>query len=227
MADILKTLAARLPKRYQQTLKRYHFGRQIRRRRFRPKEQEYDSLHLLVSPGDWVVDVGANVGHYTSRLSELVGENGRVVAFEPVPETFELLAANVAILRTKNVTLINAAASDEACVAGMAIPKFQTGLDNNYMAQLSTSDACLQVLCLPVDSLCLPHPVSLVKIDAEGHELAVLKGMSGLLQRDHPTLIVEDNSAAVPELLEGYGYTNVKLPGSSNRLFRKIGSGAE
>jgi FkbM family methyltransferase len=227
MANILKTLAAQLPKRSQQTLKRYHFGRQIRRRRFRPREQEYDLLHTLVSPADWVVDVGANVGHYTSRLSELVGDQGRVVAFEPVPETFELLAANVAMLRTKNVTLINAAASDKACVAGMAIPKFRTGLDNNYMAQLSTMDSTLQVLCLPVDSLCLPHPVCLVKIDAEGHELSVLKGMAALLQRDHPTLIVEDNSAAVPELLEGYGYTNEKLPGSSNRLFRNSGSGTK
>jgi len=220
MADFLKTLAGRLPKRWQQNLKRFHFGRQIRLRRFSTWEPEYKLLSTFVSPGDWVVDVGANVGHYTVRLSELVGSQGRVVAFEPVPETFELLAANVAFLPTKNVTLINAAASDKVHLAGMTIPVSDTGLDNNYLAQLTTTAPTLQVLCLPIDALALPHAVRLVKIDAEGHEMPILEGMSGLLRRDHPILIVEDNTVAVAEFLESLGYTAEKLPGSSNRIFR-------
>ena len=46
----------------------------------------------MVSPRDWIVDVGANVGHYTKRLSELVGPKGRVIAFEPILETFSILS---------------------------------------------------------------------------------------------------------------------------------------
>jgi FkbM family methyltransferase len=223
MLNLLKRIAGRLPKRWQQSLKRFHFGRQIRRHRFVTREPEYEQLQNFVSPGDWVVDVGANVGHYTVRLSELVGSQGRVAAFEPVPETFELLAANVALLPSKNVTLINAAASDRAYVSSMSIPVCDTGLDNNYMAQLSTSGSGPRVLCLPIDDLHLPHAVRLVKVDAEGHELPVLKGMVDLLERDRPVLIVEDNDDAVTDWLEDLGYTGQKLPKSSNRLFQNHG----
>jgi ubiquinone/menaquinone biosynthesis C-methylase UbiE len=89
----LKKLAARLPLRWQQELKRRYFANQIRKHSFRAPEPEFEMLSPMVSAGDWVLDVGANIGQYTLRLSELVGESGRVISFEPVPETFELLAA--------------------------------------------------------------------------------------------------------------------------------------
>src|SRR5689334_11447094 len=111
MSDFLKRTAARLPNRWQQQLKRILFASQIRGGRFYTSEAEYALLSRLVSPGDWVLDIGANVGHYTVRFSELVHREGRVFAFEPVPETFELLAANTALAALNNITLINAAAS--------------------------------------------------------------------------------------------------------------------
>lgn len=221
IANILKAFAGRLPGRWQQTLKRIYFSRQIRRGRFQTGEPEYHLLSSWVASGDWVVDVGANIGHYALRLSELVGAQGRVIALEPVPETFELLAANVAGLATRNITLMNLAVSDQACLAGMTIPRGEGGLGNYYQAHLSATAAPLQVLCLPLDALDLPHEVRLVKIDAEGHELSVLRGMSGLLRRDHPILIVEDNSAAIVQFLHQFGYTDQKLPGSPNLVLRK------
>src|SRR5688572_25618258 len=127
MKLFLKRIAARLPDRWQQELKRRYFRSEIRRGRFRTNEREYGLLSALVSPEDWVLDVGANIGHYTVRFSELVGKLGRVISFEPVPETFELLAANIALI-TPNVTLINAAASDSTRVIGMEIPRFDSGL---------------------------------------------------------------------------------------------------
>ena len=222
MIKIVKKLAARLPKRWQQGLKRLRFGRQIRSRTFRTGEPEYDLLPGMISPGDWVLDIGANIGHYTVRFSELVGEQGRVISFEPVPDTFELLAANVALLPTKNVTLMNSAASDATRVVGIEIPKFvDTGLDNYYTAHLSEASSRLNVLCIAVDSLNLPHPLRLVKIDAEGHELPVPKGMRGLLERDHPILIIEDNDAEVADYLSEIGYSFEKIGESCNRLFRQ------
>lgn len=47
-----------------------------------------------MAPGDWALDIGANVGHYTKRMSDLAGPEGRVIAFEPVPDTFAVLCAN-------------------------------------------------------------------------------------------------------------------------------------
>jgi hypothetical protein len=60
----------------------------------------------------------------------------------------------------------------------------------------------------------------LAKIDVEGHELPVLRGMRALLERDHPVLIVETSSQETIELLHGLGYATERLPGSSNLLCR-------
>ena len=128
---LFNRFAARLPERWQSELKRIHFGRQIIRGTFETSEPEYKILSQLIKPGDWVIDIGANVGHYTKRFSELVGVHGRIIAFEPVPTTFALLAANVQLFAHANVTLINAAVSDKFGVVGMSIPRSSTGLTNS------------------------------------------------------------------------------------------------
>jgi len=222
---LLKRIAAALPPSWQNELKRIYFRRQIRRDSFVTPEPEFAILSTLISAGDWVIDVGANVGHYTKRFSELVGPTGRVIAFEPVPETFALLAANLQVLPKANVTLINAAVSDKTSLAGMSIPAFDTGLRNFYMAHLSdTPDRDLQVLTLCLDSLSITHKIALIKIDAEGHEAGVLRGMHQILLRDEPTLIVETSSGEIEDSLERIGYTHERLCSSPNVLFRAKGS---
>jgi FkbM family methyltransferase len=218
---LLKRIAASLPPLWQNELKRIYFRRQMRRSDFVTSEPEYAILPSLISPGDWVIDVGANVGHYTKRFSELVGATGRVIAFEPVPETFALLAANLQALSKANVTLINAAVSDKTNLAGMSIPAFDTGLRNFYQAHLSNSpDIGLQVLTLSLDSLNINNKIALIKIDAEGHEAGVLRGMHEIVLRDKPTLIVETGSREVEYSMETIGYTPQRLDGSPNVLFR-------
>ena len=81
MNSTIKRIAAKLPIRWQQELKRKHFGRQIDKERFYTDEKEYVLLEHLVNVGDWVLDIGANVGHYTAKLSKITGNEGRVIAF--------------------------------------------------------------------------------------------------------------------------------------------------
>ncbi len=222
---LLKRIAATLPPLWQNELKRIHFRRQMRRGTFVTPEPEYAILPTLISVGDWVIDVGANVGHYTKRLSELVGPTGRVIAFEPVPETFALLAGNLQVFQNTNVTLINAAVSDNTNLVGMSIPAFDTGLRNFYQAHLSdSSDSSLRVLTLCLNNLNFTHKITLIKIDAEGHEAGVLRGMHQILIRDKPTLIVETNSREIEDNLQRIGYTPERLDGSPNVLFRAKGS---
>ena len=216
----MKRVAARLPFSWQQQLKRWYFGRQIRSGGFVTEEKEFALLGSLVGSGDWVLDIGANVGHYVARLSDLVGPEGRVIAFEPVPATFELLASNVASLRHANVTLLNAAASDATRAVGMSMPSFESGLPNFYMARLGEGAGSVVVLTVPVDALGVPHRVKLVKIDAEAHEMSVLRGMTLLLERDHPTLIVEESSPDIAPHLERMGYVTERIERSSNAIFR-------
>lgn len=222
--NVLKRLAAALPASWQNDLKRAYFRRQIKKDLFTTSEPEYKNLHAFIAPGDWVIDVGANIGHYTKRLSELVGAGGRVIAVEPVPETFALLSSNVQHFTFKNVTLFNVAVSDKCEVVGMDIPSFETGLRNFYGAGVTAVGSGLsdlRVMTLRLDSLEIPNRIALAKIDVEGHELAVLRGMVELLRRDHPTLIVETSSDEVIGLVTGLGYDTEQLAGSPNRLFRQ------
>ena len=219
MIEILKTLASRFPVKYQQELKRFHFRREMKRSRFISGEAEYTMLESWIEKGDWVLDIGANIGHYAYKFSEIVGKNGRVIAFEPVPQTFELLAANTAHFPFKNITLVNMAASDNLKLLGIQMPKLNSGLDNYYEANLTNEMSEFSVMCVPVDSLKIVEQVRLVKIDVEGHELSVLKGMRALLERDHPILIVEDNTEGVTPFLSELGYTDKKYEKSPNRLY--------
>ena len=59
---------------------------------------ERDMLRDLIKPGMTAIDVGANIGTYTRFLAELVGDAGRIIAFEPHPRNYERLVLNVAAL---------------------------------------------------------------------------------------------------------------------------------
>ena len=215
----LKRLSSTLPLRAQQALKRRHFARQIRSGTFLTSEPEFGHLEEWIAAGDWVLDVGANIGHYTARLSKLVGADGRVLAFEPVTETFELLAANMAVAGARNVSLFNVAASAQMGVAGVALPQFSSGLTNYYMAGITSGEGEFKVLTLPLDCVMPSARVTLVKVDVEGHEYQALQGMRELLRRDHPRLIVEGASKEVETLLGELGYAFTTFPGSPNRVF--------
>jgi FkbM family methyltransferase len=220
---ILRRLAARLPARWQGELKRLHYRRRIRQGTFVSDEPEFPLLSRFAAPGDWVVDVGANVGFYTKRLAELVAPDGRVLAFEPVPETFVLLANNLESCSISNVTLFNVAVSETAGMAAMSIPRFDdSGLKNFYQARLlAEGESDLTVLTVSLDSLRIPKTIKLVKIDAEGHELSVLKGMRDTLARDRPVLIVEMPSQEAIALLASLGYAGTRIAESPNVVFNQ------
>lgn len=221
MIKVLKRLVSHLPLRCQQELKRIYFGIKIGKKSFKTNEKEFARLNEWVHVGDWVMDIGASIGHYSARLSEIVGTSGRVFAFEPVPETFELLSANMARYPYRNITLLNIAASETTGIIGINIPMWDTGLKNYYEAHVTNEETELSVVCMPVDSLSVPNPITLIKIDVEGHELSVLKGMQNLLKRDHPVLIVEGRSAEVAQYLESFGYKFEEAADSANRVFQR------
>lgn len=221
-SGLLKKAITMLPAHWQHEFKRIHYYRQIRQGRFATDEPEYAMLDSMIAQGDWVIDVGANIGHYTRKFSELVGAGGRVIAVEPVAETFDLLAANARQFAFHNVTLLNVAASDHTELAGMSVPAFATGLKNFYEAHLTEDNAEMRVLTISVDALELPSKVSLVKIDAEGHEVPVLRGMTKLLERDAPLLIVESARENLIEYLESLGYRSERLPESPNLIWRRV-----
>lgn len=215
---MLKRVASLLPGSVQLELRKVHHRRQIAKGLFDSDEPEYRMLDTFVSPGDWCLDIGANIGVYTKRMSDIAGPAGRVIAFEPIPEAFFLLSSNARRFDHDNVTLMNAAVSDCFGIASMTVPDSDNGLPNYCRASI-TADNGLNVLMLPIDSLGINRRVSLVKIDTEGHDEQVVAGMMNLIQRDRPVLIIETGSENIMARLGGAGYRTDKLPGSPNWLF--------
>ena len=150
-----------------------------------------------------------------------------MIAVEPVPDTFALLAANAALFQHQNVTLLNLAASARTELVGMRIPDCTDGGRNYYEAAITSQPSPLRVLAAALDPLVIEDRIRLIKIDAEGHDPVVLDGVRGLVARDHPTLIVETGTPAVVSRLEQLGYRTERLPGSSNTVFHWSGGAAD
>lgn len=217
---LLRKIAAHLPVSWEHALRRSNQRRQVRRGTFETWEPEYHLLEQFTAEGDWVIDVGANVGYYTKKFSDIVGPRGRVFAIEPVPETFSFLASNVLLFRHRNITLLNFAVSDSAHEVRMDVPVDAAGLRDYFGAAITDTERGVPVQAIALDSLDLPRRIAVLKIDTEGHDDAVLAGAFTLLERDHPTLIVEEPSDAMAQRLLQLEYTRETVPGSYNALFR-------
>ena len=216
-----KRIVAFLPAHVQTSLRRYRALRQFEKGRHVSDEPEFKVLTQWIGPEDWVLDLGANVGHYTCEFARIVGPSGRVIAFEPIPTTFAVLSAVVERGGFTNVTLVNAAVSSQTGVVRMTMPAGDSGLPNYYQASIGSGPGreAYQCLAFAVDDIALPHRVALAKIDVEGHEESVLSGMQRILARDRPILIVEGTTQRTTPMFEGLGYAPSTLPGSPNTLF--------
>jgi FkbM family methyltransferase len=216
---MLKRFSSLLPPAAQQEFRRWKVWLDLKQGRgFRDYEPEFPVLPQLIRRGDWVLDIGANVGYYTMFLSELVGDTGHVFAFEPISATSEILSFITRFAAHRNVTILNAAASNVPGILSFSIAHNEHGLPDYFTAHAS-NEGNYRVFATTVDSLAFPQRVSFVKIDAEGAEREVLAGMRAMIERDHPVLLIEGHEA-LQELLEPLGYRMLpRKQKSPNLLF--------
>jgi FkbM family methyltransferase len=191
-------------------------------------EPEESAVRPLILAGQTVLDIGANFGVFTKLFSQLVGPNGSVIAFEPVPQTFRTLAAGVKRFHLRNVQAINKAVSDQVGGALMEVPQYaKSEGDNLYAAHIvsaKNSEDTFSVNTVTIDSLQLSR-VDFIKIDVEGHELEVLRGSRETLERYHPILMVEVTSRRPVEFLcREIGYEQPIIASPSNQLFTRARS---
>lgn len=150
-----------------------------------------DRLLGRLHPGGSFVDVGANIGLYTVAAGYAVGHGGRVIAVEPTPGTAEVLAQNVrlnGLLETGVVTIHQVAVGEAAGRAQLATHSEDSGHNSLYLT--GDEDAVVQVDVAPLDDLVpVGTPVDVVKIDVEGAELAVLRGMRRVAE-ENPAMVV-------------------------------------
>jgi FkbM family methyltransferase len=179
-----------------------------------------------------VVDAGANCGIYTVTAARLVGPSGRVLSFEPGSQAFSLLKKNIEINQFQNVSAYHAALCDKDGKARLYHDErgqisFSLGHPKNTRAEFE------EVATRTLDSVLEEEgtgQVGLIKLDVEGAEELVLRGVEKLLVHSRPKIILEMNAFATEglklrrtggwELLKSYDYDFFSLSdaGTPRRL---------
>ena len=143
-----------------------------------------------LSPGQIVADVGAHIGFLTVFIARLVGETGRVYAFEPAPTSLQYLTRNVSQNEAANVIVIRAAAGARAARRILYLVE-----DGDMNSLFPTNPFSRAAGTVEVEQLALDDVVpdlDIAKIDVEGAEIEALRGMSRILgQQPKPILVVE------------------------------------
>ena len=157
------------------------------------EELETKLVKDIIKDGNTIVDIGANIGYFTLIFARLVGEKGEVFAFEPEPNNFNLLKKNIEINNYKNVNLINKAASNKSGKIKLYIDDFNSG-GHSLIAQIPNKQH-IEIESIKLDDFFDTNKkIDFIKIDAEGAELEVLKGMSTLLNKnDDIKILLEFN----------------------------------
>jgi len=154
------------------------------------------ALRNLVHPGMTLFDVGANIGYVSLMAARLCGEKGHVFAFEALPKNVERLKKNVEMNALYNcISILQAAVMDKSGEAfflehasgAMGKVKGSAGRDEHYIAEL-------RVPAIALDDFIYKQgnpPPQVVKMDIEGGEALALKGMTRLLRKERPVLLIE------------------------------------
>lgn len=169
--------------------------------------------HQYAGMGSTIIDVGANIGAFSVWATNLLWRAARVIAVEPIPDTYRLLLANLDLNKhsgADRVIPLNVAAYDQPTTLVLASDDEQgqpvahgdfskigniggIALKPHSGPGISSSVDGWSVQGMPLDtySHCFGPRVSLIKIDAQGCDLRAMKGLVKTIQRDRPAIVFE------------------------------------
>lgn len=163
------------------------------------------SYHRIVRHGDVVVDGGACGGLHTLPLARLVGEQGKVWAYEPTPESFQNLKKWIDYANLSDIAVLRQAALNSESTE----LKFYTSDKHSALNSLvrppqdGFNEISVKAVTLD-DELSGVENVSFVKLDLEGGEYSAFKGGRELLKRCRPTVVFENT---LGQIAKNIGYT--------------------
>ena len=170
--------------------------------------------HLLKS-GDKFVDVGAHIGYYTDMAAEIVGETGKVWAFEPEPGNFKLLTDNTK--HYKNVERFNCGLGEFPGELPLYVSEKNTG-DHRCYETVDDVRQTIEVDLRKLDACIGEEKVNFMKIDVQGFETKVLRGAAHTIENspdiqmliEYTPFLLEfagHNPMAMIQLLTGWGFS--------------------
>jgi FkbM family methyltransferase len=161
----------------------------------------------IVREADICLDIGANIGWYATLLQKLVGKNGKVFAFEPVPPTFSLLKRNVELNKNfENISLNNIALGEtEKTVEIYLFDNLPDGHASLSKGEKNEFQA-FSVPMITLDSFIEENKIgeiNFIKADIEGAELTMLKGAGKIFEQTRPPMLEIEMAL---ETSRGFGY---------------------
>ncbi len=159
-------------------------------------QAEIDLCKQILTPTDFVIEVGSNIGSHTLSLSKKV-DKGAVFAFEPQDVIFQNLCANISINSITNCSCFHTALSDEKDKK-LYFPNYNFNKEYNFGAmsflRVKESDHTIEASVDTLDNRFKGlNRLKLLKIDAEGMEVNILKGGIDLIKRTKPFLYLENS----------------------------------
>lgn len=154
-----------------------------------------------IESGDVVIDVGANVGYYTLIAAKRVGPSGKVYAFEPDPDAFALLQANIELNELTNVVAINKALAAEP--GQLELFRSSTNRGDHRLYDPGDGRTAVSVEVTTLDAaLADVRGIDLIKIDTQGAECSILAGGDALLARERDAGVIMEYT---PKYIRAFG----------------------
>lgn len=207
-------------------------------------ERELDHKFMLeqvVRPGMTIFDIGANIGYYVLMEKKLLGETGNIIAIEPSPSNIKLLEKNLSLNNVKGVQVYNMAISDIEETKVFYLAK-QSNLNTFHatgsgLAHLSGEVISVKTATVPGLAAEVGLTPDLIRMDVEGHEVEVIRGMLPAIERGEmrPSIIFETHLSrytkdhdfvVVLRQLFNLGYKTKLISSSSERgtkIINKLG----
>ncbi len=154
-----------------------------------------ETIVHLIKPGMTAIDIGAHCGYFSVLMGDLVGPAGKVLSFEPNPPIAELLRRTVAINGFERRTTVHEMAlGDTQGIASLDVPRNEP--KNAHVVQGVPTPGMISVPLMRADQIPGAAGADFIKIDAEGAEEAIWRGLSGVLNQQRPlTILLEFTSA--------------------------------
>jgi FkbM family methyltransferase len=174
----------------------------------------------LAKSGDTIVDVGANRGNFALAASHAVGSGGKVICFEPNPNCVKHFKDEIELNKIGNIILHQFGLADENDILSLTVPRINSGEGSFGGSQYEDN----LIFSIPVhrgDDILADEKPSLIKIDVEGFETKVIRGLTKTIKRHLPIIItevigshLERAGSSIEDLkkaMEGLGYQGFKL----------------
>jgi len=169
------------------------------------EEESIGEMKKLISKGQVVVDVGAQLGLMSKLFSDCVGSQGKVFSFEPTPSTYEILKETISINNLMNVELVKKAVADKSGQTTFNISSVDASAANSLAeGGVHGNDIPIKVDLVSIDDFYNQKKldkIDFIKIDAEGAEFAVLKGAKSVIDNCEPTILL----ALHPSMILNFG----------------------